>query len=163
LDGWNVRVHGTDLSRKGLAAARKGAYGDAAFRATSEERKRRWFSEQGGMMCVSEQLKAMCHFGMMNLVDMHRSPRFVQADAAFCKNVLIYFDPISRKRVLDGIFERLRPGGYLLLGHSESLLNEETRFQVVHLRGDVVYRKPRGSAAPPRRSASPPGRGRRRT
>jgi chemotaxis protein methyltransferase CheR len=163
VDGWNVRVHGTDLSRRSLAAARKGAYGEAAFRSTSEDRKRRWFTEQEGTVHVSEQLKAMCHFGLMNLLDMQRSPRFVQIDAAFCKNVLIYFDAASRKRVLDGIYDRLRPGGYLLLGHAESLLNEVTRFQVVHLRGDVVYRKPRGSGAPPRRSASPPGRGRRRS
>lgn len=151
LNGWNVRVHGTDLSRRSLAAARKGIYGEAAFRATSEERRRRHFTEYDGLMQVSDQLKGMCQFGLMNLVDMQQSPRFVQIDAAFCKNVLIYFDPVSRKRVLAGIFDRLRPGGYLMLGHSESLLNEATRFEVVHLRGDVVYRKPKGSAAPPSR------------
>jgi chemotaxis protein methyltransferase CheR len=156
VDGWNVRVHGTDLSRRSLMAARKGAYGEAAFRTTSDERKRRWFTEQDGLLHVSESLKSMCQFGLMNLLDMHRSPRFVQIDAAFCKNVLIYFDAEARKRVLDGIYDRLRPGGYLLLGHSESLLNEATRFQVVHLKGDVVYRKPKGSGAPS-------ARGRRRS
>jgi len=91
----------------------------------------------------------MCHFGLMNLLHMQRSPTFAQLDVVFCKNVLIYFDSESRKRVLQGLYGRLRPGGYLLLGHSESLLNEVTRFEVVHLRGDIVYRKPNSPSNAP--------------
>jgi chemotaxis protein methyltransferase CheR len=153
LDGWNTRVHGTDLSRRCVAVARKGVYADGSFRTTSEERKRRYFVEREDGTHVCDALRAMCQFGLMNLAQMQHSPKFVQLDAVFCKNVLIYFDAASRQRVLDGLFERLRPGGYLLLGHAESLLNEATRFEVVHLRGDVVYRKPRGG------STRPPGRG----
>lgn len=149
FDGWSLRVQGTDLSRRCLAAARKGIYSETSFRATSDERKRRFFVEREDGMHVSEMLRGLCHFGLMNLVHMQRSPSFMQLDVVFCKNVLIYFDPESRKRVLDGIFDRLRPGGYLLLGHSESLLNETTRFDVVHLRGDVVYRKPNTRSSPP--------------
>jgi chemotaxis protein methyltransferase CheR len=60
----------------------------------------------------------------------------------FCRNVLIYFDLRSRRRVIDNLYERLVPGGYLLLGHSESLLNVSTAFELVHLEEDLVYRKP---------------------
>jgi chemotaxis protein methyltransferase CheR len=56
--------------------------------------------------------------------------------------VLIYFDQRSRKRVIDMFYERLMPGGYLFLGHSESLLNVSTAFELVHLSEDLVYRKP---------------------
>jgi len=63
-------------------------------------------------------------------------------DAIFCRNVLIYFDEQKKKRVIDTLYQRLVPGGYLLLGHSESLLNVSTAFELVHLKEDLVYRKP---------------------
>jgi chemotaxis protein methyltransferase CheR len=68
-----------------------------------------------------------------------------RVDAIFCRNVLIYFDVRSRKRVIDNLYQRLSPGGYLMLGHSESLLNLSTAFELVHLRDDLVYRKPLGA------------------
>jgi chemotaxis protein methyltransferase CheR len=55
---------------------------------------------------------------------------------------LIYFDEEKKKRVIDTLYQRLVPGGYLLLGHSESLLNVSTAFELVHLKEDLVYRKP---------------------
>ncbi len=63
-------------------------------------------------------------------------------DVVFLRNVLIYFDMRSRRQVIDNLYERLTPGGYLLLGHSESLLNVSTAFELVHLKADLVYRKP---------------------
>jgi chemotaxis protein methyltransferase CheR len=63
-------------------------------------------------------------------------------DAVFCRNVMIYFDLPARRRVLKVFHERLVPGGYLLLGHSENLLNLGADFEIVHLRGDLAYRKP---------------------
>ena len=51
----------------------------------------------------------------------------------------------ARRRVIDTFYERLHPGGYLLLGHSESLLNTTTAFELVHLQTDMVYRRPIGS------------------
>jgi chemotaxis protein methyltransferase CheR len=63
--------------------------------------------------------------------------------------VLIYFDAYARKRVIDIFHERLYPGGVLLLGHSESLLNVSTAFELLHLREDLVYRKPLGSTRDP--------------
>jgi chemotaxis protein methyltransferase CheR len=65
-----------------------------------------------------------------------------RVDAVFCRNVLIYFDQKSRKKVIDMFYERLIPGGYLFLGHSESLLNISTAFELVHLSEDLIYRKP---------------------
>jgi chemotaxis protein methyltransferase CheR len=63
-------------------------------------------------------------------------------DAVFCRNVMIYFDTPARQRVLRLIYDKLVPGGYLLLGHSENLINLSADFELVHLRGDLVYRKP---------------------
>ena len=74
--------------------------------------------------------------------DEDRSRVFGKADAIFCRNVLIYFDARARRNAIEVLYERLNPGGVLLLGHSESLLNVSTAFELLHLRDDLVYRKP---------------------
>jgi len=94
---------------------------------------------------VSDELRSMCQFGQLNLLDVPRAAVVGRVDVIFCRNVLIYFDDASRRRVIDMFYDRLLPGGYLLLGHSESLLNLSTAFELVHLREDLVYRKPASS------------------
>ena len=89
-----------------------------------------------------DELRALCQFGHLNLLDSSRAAVVGRVDVIFCRNVLIYLDEESRRRVIDIFYERLLPGGFLLLGHSESLLNVTTAFELVHLREDLVYRKP---------------------
>src|SRR5258707_326820 len=89
----------------------------------------------------------------MNLLDEERSRALGRADAIFCRNVLIYFDARSRKAAIERLYERLHPGGVLLLGHSESLLNVSTAFELLHLKDDLVYRKPVLSGSSPGGSA----------
>jgi chemotaxis protein methyltransferase CheR len=64
-----------------------------------------------------------------------------RVDVAFCRNVIIYFDEDSRRKATEHLYQRLLPGGFLFLGHSESLLNAKTPFEPVHLEGDLVYRR----------------------
>ena len=143
---WEVRVYGSDISRRCVAAARRGVYGPSAFRVTPEEIRRDYFVERVDGVHVDERIRASCHFGHLNLMDDERARIVGRVDVVFCRNVLIYFDHRSRKRVIDMFYERLVPGGYLFLGHSESLLNVSTAFELVHLREDLVYRKPAGAA-----------------
>jgi chemotaxis protein methyltransferase CheR len=155
--GWDLRVYGSDISKRCVGAARRGVYGSAAFRAMPEEYKRRYFTERmergaSSMDCgfvVQERVRALCHFGQMNLLDEERARVLGRADAVFCRNVLIYFDAYARRRVIDIFHERLYPGGVLLLGHSESLLNVSTAFELLHLREDLVYKKPMGPTRDP--------------
>jgi chemotaxis protein methyltransferase CheR len=86
----------------------------------------------------------MCYFGQLNLMDSNKAGIVGRVDAVFCRNVLIYLDVRSRRKVIDCLYERLVPGGILFLGHSESLLNVTTAFELVHLSEDLVYRKPLG-------------------
>jgi chemotaxis protein methyltransferase CheR len=140
--GWEVRVYGSDISRRCVAAARRGVYGESSFRATPADVRRAFFHERSGGWHVSESIRSLCHFGQMNLLDEDRSRVFGKADAIFCRNVLIYFDARARRNAIEVLYERLNPGGVLLLGHSESLLNVSTAFELLHLRDDLVYRKP---------------------
>jgi chemotaxis protein methyltransferase CheR len=110
--------------------------------------KRAFFYERPEGWHVSETIRQLCHFGQMNILDEERAAAIGRADAIFCRNLLIYFDARARKAAIEGLYERLHPGGILLLGHSESLLNVSTAFELLHLRDDLVYRKPVSAREP---------------
>lgn len=145
---WEVRIYGSDLSKRCIAQARRGIYGAASFRTTPDEVKQRWFLPHADGWSVSPQVRALCHFGQMNLLDEERTLLVGRSDVIFCRNVLIYFDAPARRRVIDMFHERLVPGGVLLLGHAESLLNVSTAFELLHLKEDLVYRKPASDTPP---------------
>lgn len=143
IAGWNLDILGTDLSRKALTAARKAEYGSMALRATTAEQRARFFEPiDGGRLRVKAPWRADVRFGQLNLLDGVATSVLPRFDVIFCRNVLIYFDQATRKKVVEHFYERLTDGGYLLLGHSENLLHLSTRFELVQLKGDLVYRRP---------------------
>jgi chemotaxis protein methyltransferase CheR len=142
FDGWEVRIFGSDISRHNVAFARRGVYRATSFRTTSPEARRSYFEDVPEGARVRDSIRRNCHFGQLNLIDAGRASIVGRVDVVFCRNVLIYFDLRSRKTVIENLYERLFPGGYLLLGHSESLLNVTTAFELVHLSEDLVYRRP---------------------
>jgi chemotaxis protein methyltransferase CheR len=143
LAGWELDVLGTDRSKKALTQARRAEYGPAALRATTPERVARCFDAlPTGHFRVKERYRAPVRFGLLNLLDERAAALLPRFDVIFCRNVLMYFDVATRRRVVELFYERLAPGGYLLLGHSENLLSLSTRFEIVQLQGDLVYRRP---------------------
>jgi chemotaxis protein methyltransferase CheR len=142
FEGWDVEIFGCDISRRCIAQARAGLYGEHAFRTPESEPMRRWFHLRGGKWSVDDAIRRMVRFGRDNLLAPRALPGVARLDALFCRNVMIYFDVSARKRLLRTFHERLRDGGWLLLGHSESLLNLTADFEMVHLQADLVYRKP---------------------
>ena len=139
---WDVRIFGCDISRRVLSKARRGIYSSSAFRSTRAEILTRRFTRVPEGWRVNDDIRAMCHFGHLNLLDEERIVLVGRVDAIFCRNVLIYFDKRSKSRLISLLYDRLREGGYLLLGHTESLLNVSTAFELVHLSEDLVYRRP---------------------
>jgi chemotaxis protein methyltransferase CheR len=139
---WDVRVFGNDISRRCLQVARKAQYGRASFRSTDERMLRRYFREIEGKQQVRDEVRALCSFGQINLMDEAMMGLVGEVDVIFCRNVLIYFDTASRRRCIDMLSRKLVRGGYLLLGHSESLISLTTAFDLVHLKNDMVYQKP---------------------
>lgn len=142
FEDWDVEVAGVDISRRCLDAARAGAYGEHAFRSPEAEHMRRWFRLRGGKWVVDDAIRRWVRFARENLLEPGALASVGRVDALFCRNVMIYFDLAARRRVLARFHEKLRDGGWLLLGHSESLLNVTADFEIVHLTRDLVYRKP---------------------
>lgn len=150
--GWDVRIVGNDISRRVLQVARTAVYRESSFRAMPEEYAE-YFTPAPSGRSVRPFVRELCHFGHFSLLDEARVAMIGRVDAIFCRNVLIYFDQASRRRVIQAFYERLEPHGYLMLGHSESLLHTSTAFELAQLRGDLAYRKPlRPSSQLPGRS-----------
>jgi chemotaxis protein methyltransferase CheR len=143
--GWDLEVFGSDIARKVLAVARSAHYGPHAFRGVEAETLLRWFQPVGEKWTLDAPIRRMVTFGHLNLLDEAAVAQVEPVDCIFCRNVLIYFDLPARRRVLESFHRRLRPGGWLLLGHSESLLNVTADFEAVQLEGDLAYRKPGGA------------------
>jgi chemotaxis protein methyltransferase CheR len=146
FSGWDVQVYGTDISQRVISQALQGEYGPHAIRSTPAVALERHFEPVGQRFRVKPSIQEHVSFGQLNLLDVPKTQRLPRMDVIFCRNVLIYFDVPSKRHVVASFFERLVPGGYLLLGHSESLLSLTADFELVHLHKDLVYRKP--EAAP---------------
>jgi chemotaxis protein methyltransferase CheR len=148
FEGWDVRVIGNDISKRVLQVARRATYGSSSFRSMPQNYQE-YFVESPEGRTVRADIRAMCNFAHLNLLDAARYSVIGAVDAVFCRNVLIYFDTASRRKVIEGFYERLLPGGFLFLGHSESLLNVSTAFELVHLSSDLVYQKPLAASKAP--------------
>jgi len=144
FSGWDVEVLGSDIARRVLSVARAGCYGAHAFRGVDAEAMLRWFRPAGDRWMVDDAVRRIVSFAHINLLDEAAVDQVEPVDCIFCRNVLIYFDQEARRRVVKSLHRRLRPGGYLLLGHSESLLNVTADFEMTQLTGDLAYRKPEG-------------------
>jgi chemotaxis protein methyltransferase CheR len=144
FEGWDVEIVGSDISRRCIAQALAGSYGEHAFRIPEAEPMRRWFQLRGGKWVIDDAVRRMVRFQRENLLEPRALSTVARLDAVFCRNVMIYFDTQSRRRLLSLLHGKLREGGWLLLGHSESLLNLTADFELVHLTSDLVYRRPGG-------------------
>jgi chemotaxis protein methyltransferase CheR len=142
--GYQFEIFGNDISRKVLGTARAGVYRESSFRQTEQRLIHKYFlpEEDGRSFRIRDDVKQRVTFGHLNLMDDTAMSLVSNIDVIFCRNVIIYFSPEARARLIETFHNKLRPGGFLLLGHSESLVNVSTSFELVPLENDIVYRKP---------------------
>jgi chemotaxis protein methyltransferase CheR len=143
-----LRVYASDISRKMLRKARQGEYRESSFRETEPQLREKYFMEKDGIWRISDAVKQHVDFIHLNLVDRSRIALLGAMDVIVCRNVIIYFDIEGKRRVIETFHEKLRPGGHLLLGHAETLINLSNSFELRHLPRDLVYRKPLAGALP---------------
>ena len=136
----NVSITATDISASMLDMCRAGVYDNLALgRGLSPERRRTFFEDAGdGRMKVKDNVKRLVSFRPQNLMDSYAL--LGKFDIIFCRNVLIYFSPDMKAKVLNQMASSLNPGGYLLLGASESLTGLTDRFEMVRCNPGIVYK-----------------------
>jgi len=142
IDGWQIEIIGTDISHRVLQIARKGVYGSSSFRNTDSDALRRHFTPYEDKHRINDDVRKLVTISHLNLFDSPRVSLLGRMDLIFCRNVIIYFDSPAKKRVIESFYQRLRPEGFLLLGHSESLMNITSAFALRHFINDMVYQKP---------------------
>ncbi len=146
LNGWSFDILASDLNDNSLEAARAGIYGEYALRSTSDTLRRKYFKDAGEQkLQANELLKSQIRFERVNLRDDNKMLFQKGMDLIFCCNVLIYFDLASKRRVVQHFYANLVPGGYLFLGHAESLFQVDDAFHLVHFPGTTAYWKPSGA------------------
>ncbi|NOZ26153.1 MAG: protein-glutamate O-methyltransferase CheR [Nitrospirae bacterium] len=147
FNGWDVEIIGSDINRRVLQTARRGVYRQNSFRCIDSYYLDKYFEPlEDGSFRITDKVKRLLSFGYLNLLDPVKMRFMGKTDVVFCRNALIYFDMQSRRKVVDGFYNVLAEGGYLLLGHAESLINMSTAFALKHLKRDLVYQKPETSS-----------------
>lgn len=140
---WQVEILGSDINQRVLHTARKGVYKKSAHRVTSPEMLAKYFiEEEKGDYRIVDKVKELVSFSSVNLHDPAKTSLISNMDVIFCRNVIIYFDKEAKKKVIESFLGKLREGGYLLLGHSESLINISNAYVLRTLKNDMVYQKP---------------------
>ncbi len=137
-----VEIYGSDLSEEMIKKAGQGVYGPSSFRVIDEYHFKKYFSASGHKFQVQDQLRKMVQFDCLNLLSFGYPAPLRNLDVIFCRNVLIYFSLEAKRALVERFYQSLRWGGFLLLGHSESLLNLSTAFRLRHFKNDLVHQKP---------------------
>ncbi len=148
LAGWTFDILATDLNDNSLKAARAGIFGEYALRNTSEALRKKYFQDAGDKkLQANELLRSQIRFDRVNLSDDSKMLFQKGIDVIFCCNVLIYFDTASKRRVVQHFYSNLVAGGYLFLGHAESLFQVNDLFRVIQFPGTTAYWKATGAQA----------------
>jgi chemotaxis protein methyltransferase CheR len=139
LSNWDIKMLATDIDSKVVATAAEGVYAEERFKGVSPERVRNWFPQvpgRPGFRAASAELKALITFKQLNLLEAW--PMKGPFDVIFCRNVVIYFDKPTQRKLFDRMADMQKPGGWLFIGHSENLHNVTDRYKLV---GRTVYRR----------------------
>lgn len=139
--GMNVQIVGTDISNTMLEQCKKGTYDSLALsRGLSPERKKLFFdalTDGSGKMQVKPDVKKLTNFRNFNLLDSYAM--LGKFDIIFCRNVLIYFSSDIKSKILNQFASALNPGGYLILGASESITGLTDKFDMIRCNPGIIY------------------------
>jgi chemotaxis protein methyltransferase CheR len=135
---WRVEVLASDISYSVLRAGQEGSYSESQMASVDYSFRLRYFDKMGDRYAVKKTLKDLVHFDFHNLKTEYLPQR---NDVIFCRNVMMYFDEAEQKRLVEKFYRCLNPGGYLFVGHAESLLGLTDKFQMIHRNSGTAYQR----------------------
>jgi chemotaxis protein methyltransferase CheR len=146
VDTHNIEIVGSDIDTRALKVAGEGIYGRRALMRLSPQMIERYFARlEGDHVRIDPGLTESVQFTRANLIDTRDMARYRDFDIVFCRNVLIYFDDASRRIAAENLYDCLRPGGYICLGHSETMSRISPLFSVCRFPDATVYQRPEGN------------------
>jgi chemotaxis protein methyltransferase CheR len=134
---WRVEIPASDINYTVLRAGQEAIYNEHQMASVDYSYRLRYFDKVGERYAIKKSIKEIVHFDFHNL-----KTEFVpqRNDVIFCRNVMMYFDEAEQKRLIEKFYRCLRPGGYLLVGHAESLLGLTNKFTMVYRDSGTAYR-----------------------
>jgi chemotaxis protein methyltransferase CheR len=135
---WKVEIPASDINYTVLRTGQEAIYNEHQMASVDYSYRLRYFDKVGERYAIKKSIKEIVHFDFHNL-----KTEFLpqQNDIIFCRNVMMYFDEPEQKRLVEKFYRCLRPGGYLLVGHAESLLGLTNKFVMVHRDSGTAYRR----------------------
>ena len=142
-DRQDIEILASDIDSAILAAAAAGVYAERSLQRLSPDLIRRYFSRRrDNEYRISDDIRGSVDFSQGNVVDPRFMQQFRAIDVIFCRNMLIYFDDQSRRETVEAMYDCLSPGGYICLGHSESMSRTSSLFQPRKYADSIIYQKP---------------------
>ena len=143
VDAYNVEIVASDIDTDALARAAEGYFSERSLARLPDVLKNRYFEpEHEHRRRIIQDLRESVQFTPANIIDPQSMAKLGTFDVILCRNLLIYFDDTARQRAADNLYDSLNPGGYICLGHSESMGRISDRFTLARLPDAIVYRRP---------------------
>jgi len=143
VDVQDIEIIGSDIDTECLAAARQGEFGQRALMRLSPALIAKYFVAAGKERWrILEDIRQSVQFTPVNLMNLRETRSHGAFDVIFCRNVLIYFDDASRRVAAENLYESLAPGGFICLGHTESMSRISPLFDVRRFEDAIVYQRP---------------------
>jgi len=145
VDRYEIEIVGSDIDTTALRAAETGTYGERSLIRLSKDLVTRYFTRLAdGRYRILPELTSTIQFTRANIVDSAQTGVHRHFDVIFCRNILMYFDDTSRRLAAENLYESLLPGGFMCLGHTESMSRITSLFDVCRFSDAIVYRRPLG-------------------
>lgn len=133
---WDYRILATDISTRVLEEAQRGVYPEESLKDVPPRWKKRYFGRDGQTYLLSDEVKREVIFKRLNLMDPF--PFTKPFDLIFCRNVMIYFEQETKNGLVAKFYDALKPGGYLFIGHSETIQRDSSGFRYIE---PSIYQK----------------------
>jgi chemotaxis protein methyltransferase CheR len=142
IHSWDVEIISSDIDTKILMQARAGLYSERSVKHVPKAYMQKYFRQSTQGYQLSEDLRSAVEFTRINLMEPSDVRGYRNFDVIFCRNLLIYFDDLSRKQAAETFYDALNPGGFICLGHSESMSRISSLYKIRKFPEAIVYQKP---------------------
>ncbi len=142
IDKWDVEIMSSDIDTKIIEQAERGRYSARSVQHLPKKILSKYFYHHNETYQICDDLREAVKFSRVNIMDSSDVRHFRDIDVIFCRNLLIYFDDVSRRQAAEMFFDAMKPNGFVCLGHSESMSRISSLFRVRKFPDAIVYQKP---------------------
>ena len=141
-DDFAIEISASDIDSRVLSMAQRGIYSERSVHRVSTELRSKYFARlANGDHQICDDIRNSIDFSLANIMNPNHTARYRSIDVIFCRNMLIYFDDVSRRQAAEAFYECLTPGGFICLGHSESMGRISSLFTPRKFLDTIVYQK----------------------